>query len=163
MIKIIFETDEPLDFLQMRQLRLFFRLKNNMQNSVLCVIDLSASSRKALQWAIEDARRINAHLTVLYPYRLSRQQNGENVVQLRKKIEEQALMAFAELERDLLKGSKISYDFRTEVGFLSDRVEEHSRSHPLNVLVVNKGLRTAQTESFDELVESMDVPVVIIP
>jgi hypothetical protein len=107
-----------------------------MQNSVLCVIDLSASSRKALQWAIEDARRTNAHLTVLYPYRLSRKQNGENVVQMRKNIEEQAHASFAELERELLKDARVSYDFRTEVGFLFDRVEEHSRSHPLNVLPV---------------------------
>lgn len=133
-----------------------------MQDSILCVIDFSASSRKALQWAISNACNTRSHLTVLYPYRLKKPQNGESVMDMRKKIEEEARTSFGQLEKDLLQDTPISYEFKTEVGFLANRVEEHSKNHPLNFLVVNKGLRTTHKESFDDLVENTQVPVVII-
>jgi nucleotide-binding universal stress UspA family protein len=134
-----------------------------MAASVLCVIDLSDSSRKALQWAIANARTNRAHLTILYPYRLIRGENGETVREMRRKIEEKAQENFGILERDFLRGGKVSYDFRTEVGFLADRVEEHTKNNHINFLVINKNLRSANKESFDDLVENSQVPLVIIP
>ncbi len=134
-----------------------------MQNSILCVIDFSASSRKALQWAIADARKSHAHVTVLYPYRLKGPQNGETVMDMRKKIEAEAQLSFGQLEKDLLSSAQVSYDFKSEVGFLADRVEEHSKNHHVNFLVLDKELRTNHRESFDDLVENTTVPVVIVP
>jgi nucleotide-binding universal stress UspA family protein len=134
-----------------------------MPVSILCVIDFSKSSKKALQWAIANANTHKSHLTVLYPYRLTRAQYGESVIAMRKKIEDEALKNFALLEKDLLLNGKISYDFKSEVGFLADRVEEHTKNHPVSFMVIDKNIRTGNKESFDELVENTQIPLVIIP
>lgn len=134
-----------------------------MRGNILCVIDFSGSSRKTLQWAIDNASQTKAHLTVLYPYRLQKLQNGENAFEMRKKIEDDARSKFDKLENELLTGTKISYEFKTEVGFLANRVEAHSKNHGVNFLVVNKDLKTTHRESFDDLVDHTQIPVVIIP
>jgi hypothetical protein len=82
---------------------------------------------------------------------------------MRRKIEDEANQNFKILETDLLLNKQISYDFKTEVGFIADRVEEHSKNHPINFLVVNKNVRMNNKESFDDLMENMQVPLVIIP
>lgn len=134
-----------------------------MSASILCVIDFSASSRKALQWAVANARTHKSHLTVLYPYRLTRAQYGESAIAMRKKIEDEAQKNFGILEHDLLLDKKVSYDFKTEVGFIADRVEEYTKNHSVNFLVIDKNIRATNKESFDDLVENMQVPLVIIP
>ncbi len=134
-----------------------------MSASVLCIIDFSESSRKALQWAIANAMSHKSHLTILYPYRLTRAQYGESAIALRKKIEDEARKSFGILEQDLLVNKKISYDFKTEVGFISDRVEEHTKNHPVVFMVINKSIRKGNRESFDELVDGTEIPLVIIP
>lgn len=131
--------------------------------SVLCVIDFSDSSRNTLRWAIANAKTHKSHLTVLYPYRLTKAQYGESVIALRKKIEEEAENNFKVLEKDLLANKKLSYDFKTEIGFLADRVEEHTKSHSVVFMVIDKNLRKGNRESFDDLIESTDVPLVIVP
>ena len=133
-----------------------------MQNSILCAIDFLASSRETLQWAIANAGQTNSSLIILHAYRLNRPENGESVLDMRKKIEENAHLNFEELEKDLLMGRNIPYEFKTEVGFLAARVQEYSRNHPIQFLVISKAM-TNHKESFDDLVENMQVPVVIIP
>jgi len=134
-----------------------------MSLSILCVIDFSESSKKVLQWAAENARTNQSHLTVLYSYRLTPVRNGESIVALKRKIEDEANQNFKILETDLLLDKHITYDFKTEVGFIADRVQEHSKNHPINFLVIDKCIRTSNKESFDELMENMQVPLVIIP
>ena len=134
-----------------------------MSLSILCVIDFSESSKKVLQWAAENARTNQSHLTILYSYRLTPVRNGESIVALKRKIEDEANQNFKILETDLLLDKHITYDFKTEVGFIADRVQEHSKNHPMNFLVIDKSIRTSNKESFDDLMENMQVPLVIIP
>ena len=134
-----------------------------MSLSILCVIDFSKSSKKALQWAIKNASTYRSHLTVLYPYRLTHAQYGQSIMALRKKIEDEANKNFELLEKDLLLDKQISYDFKTEVGFIADRVEEYAKTHSINFLVVDKNIRTTNKESFDDLLAATEVPLVIIP
>jgi hypothetical protein len=134
-----------------------------MSLSILCVIDFSDSSKKVLQWAAENAGTYQLHLTVLYSYRLNHVKHGENITAVRRKIEDDANKNFKILENDVLLNRQISYDFKTEVGFISDRVEEHSKKHPINFLVIDKNIRTSNKESFDDLMENTQVPLVIIP
>lgn len=136
---------------------------DKMEGSILCVIDFSESARKTLQWAIDNACKTKSRLTVLYPYRLKKLQNGESAFEMRKKIEDDAQSRFHELEKELLAGAQIPYEFKTEVGFLANRVEAHSKSQSVNFLVVNRDLKTSHKESFDDLVEHTQIPVVIIP
>ena len=101
-------------------------------------------------------------MTVLYPYRLTRLPINESALMLRKKIEDEAVKNFEVLENKLLKRCNVSYDFRTEVGFLSDRVKEYVKEQPINFGVIARNMKSTNKESFDDLMETTDVPVVIV-
>ncbi len=131
--------------------------------TILCAIDFSESSIHALRWAVEIAVLLEAHLTIVYPYRLIRTGNGTEVVQLKKAIEEEAMRNFAPLEKDILGNLSLSYDFRPEVGFISDRVRDHVQKQPLSFLVMGKMLDDGGTELLQNLVGEINVPVMIVP
>ena len=100
-----------------------------MNTEIICTTDFSDSSTNALKWSIDLAKRLDAHLTILYAYRLFKQ-NGE-VVAMKKMIEDEATRNFSALEHELLLGTGIQYAFKPEVGFVVDRVEEHAKGRML--------------------------------
>jgi hypothetical protein len=133
-----------------------------MTATILCTINFSDSSRHALQWTIDLARQLKAHITILYTYRLIKSQQSE-IVGMKRKIEEEALMNFKTLEHEFLEGQNISYDFLMEVGFINDRVERLLQKTSINLLVMDREMSANNKESFDELVEQTRIPLVIVP
>jgi nucleotide-binding universal stress UspA family protein len=128
---------------------------------ILCTIDFSDSSRQALKYSAKLAKESGSPLTILYAYRLVKS-NGEAVA-MKKKIEADAAANFAVLEKELLAGSGISYEFRTEVGFVDDRIEEHARKNNVSFLVMGKSMSSGTKETFNELVSHLQIPLVIVP
>jgi hypothetical protein len=128
----------------------------------LCAIDFSDASRQALLWAIGMAQEMNMHLTILYTYRLNHPSDG-NVVQMKKQLEVEALQKFTEIEKDLLLGRLPSYDFRTEVGFIADRIESHTRKHIISFVVMDKNLGASNKEALEDLLDHIQAPLVIVP
>lgn len=137
-------------------------IQNPEARSILCTIDFSRSSHEAVLWAVQLARQLNAHLTVLYTYRLIQYRSGE-ALQLKRDIEASASHQFELLERELLAGKGISYDFKVEIGFIADRVEDYARKNTLNFLVTNKNLHNGGKEFIDELIEHIQVPLLVVP
>ena len=129
--------------------------------SILCVIDFSDSSLRAIEWSIPEARRHNLHISILYPYRLDQLRKRDEVVQSKKAIDLEALEKFERLGGSLLKEGQVSFDFHSEVGFIRDRIQEHTRKNNVVLLVMSK--KIAGSESFQELIDEIDVPVVIVP
>jgi nucleotide-binding universal stress UspA family protein len=132
-----------------------------MNNAILCTIDFSEPSKDVLKYAVNLSKQFNSHITILYTYRLLNS-NGE-AVEIRRKIEEQAKQNFAVLEKEVLAGSGASYDFRIEVGFVSNRVKEYAKKNGVSFLVMGKKMNGSSKESFDELAENIQVPLVIVP
>lgn len=133
-----------------------------MNNSILCTIDFSESSKDVLKYAVALSRERNNHLTVLFTYRLMNSHNGE-ALDIRKKIEENARQSFSILEKEVLADCGVSYDFKIEVGFVSNRVREYTKKNPVSFLVMGKKMNSGSKESFDELAENLQVPLVIVP
>ena len=133
-----------------------------MAKSILCAIDFSESSLHALKWAAELSAKFNAHLTVLYPYRLL-QTTKEEVMELKNKNMELAVCKFSALENDYLNGKVTSFDFTAEVGFVADRVEEHLRKNSVLMLVIGKNMNAYSQENLEEMIDQMKVPVVVVP
>lgn len=131
-----------------------------MANVIVTVTDFSDSSSETIRWAIDFAKKLNNHLVVLHTYRLLKQE-GE-IIPLKRSLEAEASRKFSELENQLLTGSGIEYDFKTEVGFVNDRIQEYLKHNKVSYLVMGKG-DTRNKETFDELLKNLLVPLVIVP
>ena len=133
-----------------------------MNKGILCAIDFSESSKAPVKWSVALAEHLDAPLTILYTYRLLNVQNA-NLVELRKRVEENAFHKFQVWEQELLQGMEISYDFKVEVGFISNRMREHAKNVGLSFMVLGSKMNENAEESFDELAEEFNVPLVIVP
>lgn len=105
---------------------------------------------------------MRAHLSILYTYRLNQPRSGE-VVMMKKVIEQEAKQKFQKLETELLIDQGISYDFKIEVGFISDRIEDHAKRNSLDFVVMDKTMKLNSNESFEELMEHIHVPMLVVP
>lgn len=132
-----------------------------MSKGILCAIDFSDTSNEALRWAIDLARKLNEHLTVLYTYRLLARNGG--ALEMKKKMESEALKNFSALEKDLLMNKGVSYEFKSEVGFVADRVKHHTDKNEVDLLVIGKNSNAGSSESLEDLMKKLDVPLVVVP
>lgn len=134
-------------------------------NPVLCVIDLTPASVSVLGVAAGLANRFQAPLTVLYPYRIM--PHKDPIADYRKSLLQKAQNDFTELERKLHLNGSLQYEFRAEVGFLSDRVEAFFRQHPVLFVVMSEKMALEHNESglnsLQELMNRIPVPVLVVP
>lgn len=133
-----------------------------MTNTILVTIDLSDTSKGVLNYAIDLSKEQKNHITVLYAYRLTNFHDGE-MVNVKRTIEDNAARKFAVLEREVLAKSGVSYDFKSEVGFVSSRVNEFARKNSVSFLVMGKHMNESTKESFDELAANLNVPLIVVP
>jgi hypothetical protein len=125
-------------------------------------MDFKEASNYALKFATSLALETQAHLTLLYTYRLF-PGSYEEPFERKKKIEENAIKNFAVVENDFLKTRGITYDFKIEVGFVADRVEALCRKNQISFVIVGKDMITKSREAFEELIQNMNVPIIIAP
>lgn len=81
----------------------------------------------------------------------------------KRKIEEEASQNMTKLEKELLVNSGIEYDIKIEVGFVEDRIEEHLKTNQISFLVMGKEMSLRNKEMFDDLLQKLQVPLVIVP
>jgi hypothetical protein len=133
-----------------------------MAQGILCIVDFSDSSKEALRWSVSQAKLLNVHVTVLFTYRLVNSHQGE-IIELRKKIEENARRNFSFIETEILNDCGVKYEFKIEVGFISNRVKDYAKKNGVRFLVMGSKMNSGNKESFDELAENIHVPLVIVP
>jgi nucleotide-binding universal stress UspA family protein len=133
-----------------------------MMKGILCTVDFSESSRDALKWAVSVAKLLNSSITILYTYRLLNSTNAE-ATELKKKIEDNARKNFVILEKEILSGCGVPYEFKVEVGFISNRVKHYTKNDSVRFVVMSNKMNSSNKETFDELAETMQVPLVIVP
>jgi nucleotide-binding universal stress UspA family protein len=129
--------------------------------SLLYITDFSDASLQALHWAIPEALKHHLHISVLYPYRLDQVRKKDNAILSKKDLDLDASEKFERLVESVLKNSRVTYNFHAEVGFLRDRIVEHARKNNVVMLVMGKG--QVVEESFPELVQELNIPLVIVP
>jgi len=78
-------------------------------------------------------------------------------------MEHEARQKFELLEKDFLQNSGIVYDFKVEVGFISDRIEDRAKNNALDFVVMDKTMRSNSNESLEELLEHIHVPMLLVP
>jgi len=129
--------------------------------TLLLLTDFSEASEQAFQWAIPEAKQHHWRISVLYPYRLDPSRKHEYAVKSKKDMEREACVTFEKQLEETLRLSKIPYEFHAEVGFIRDRITEHTRKRNIVLLVL--GQKLASSESLHELLEDVNIPIVIVP
>ncbi len=134
------------------------------KSSVLCVIDFSEASKEALKSAIFMADQFGTALTVLYPYRLNQlDHHGATVMETKLNMDLAASENFKKIAGPLLDGSKVSWDFRPEVGFFNDRIYAYAKKNKVGLLIISKRLVTNNKEGFMEMMDQLQTPVLVVP
>jgi hypothetical protein len=132
------------------------------RKTILCSIDFSESSVQAIEWSLTLAQCMRAHLSIRYAYRLVQSRSGD-VFHLKRSIEDEARKKFLHIEHDHLIGKGVAYDFEIEVGFVSNLIGAHAKKNKLNMIIMDKHVNTHSGETFEELMNSLRVPMLLIP
>lgn len=138
-----------------------------MVDRILCALDFSHSPDKVLACALARAQASKVPMSIIFSYRLQDYERDESVVNLRAGIEARAREQFANLEREILMGKGIPYQFFVEVGFLSTRIESHVSKNPNQLLVISQALAESMVEQeksvADHFFETLTVPIEYVP
>jgi hypothetical protein len=137
----------------------------DLQKTVLCMIDLSADSQRALQMAARVAKQNGNELVVLYPYRLKNQQVGEPKITMKQRLEREAYTRFDNMKENIKELDSIPYTFSPEVGFETDRLEAYLQTKPIESVYLCKSIATQAEANSDwqTFVSGLQVPMETIP
>lgn len=133
---------------------------------ILCALDLSDASLGVTKKAIELADGRKVRLTFLFSYRLV-QPLGSTLAEYRNTIERKARQDFDAFMSKIKIKSSVSYEFRPEIGFLSDRIDAFIANHDVELLVIGQELVDTINKhkgfSLEQHIDPDRIPLVIVP
>ena len=134
---------------------------------ILCVIDLTEASARVLETAGNIASGSNAHLLVLFPYRLTDFGYRGDMTALRQKLESEAREKFLALKQNVPVLHSISCEFQPEIGFIFDRIISNVKKSQVDMIVIGQlqtvAINDAKGISLQSLISSSTLPFVIVP
>ena len=134
---------------------------------ILCVVDLTESSRKVLEVAGRMAKAYATGLLVLYPYRLIGNGHADdNISSLKLRLETLAREKF----QDIIGKSgleNLPCDFQPEIGFLADRINAHARKKNIDMVIIAQQQSDKENDirsyNLHNLISNSQIPFVIVP
>lgn len=138
-------------------------IEEAIDGELLCIVDFKEESSYVLHAAIKIAAASHAQLTVLYPYRLNQVRSVPEVGQWKKSIDSDAKNNFTRMTDTLLKEYNIECEFKSEVGFVNDRVSAHMEHHRVGMIIVGKQMVMTNRESMSTMFDRLDCPFLVIP
>jgi hypothetical protein len=133
---------------------------------VLCALDFSESSSSVMKSALDMAVQYKTSLIILFSYRLV-QPLGGGIAEYRKNMESLAKQNFESLLQKVEINNGIHYEFRSEIGFLSDRIEAYVAQNKVGLVVMSQemanGINDHKGLSLDHFLNHIKIPVLIVP
>jgi hypothetical protein len=134
-----------------------------MPASILCISDFSDIDMNALPWAIAKAGIMQLHLSILFAFRLPGSHDRENILQMKKKFQEDATERFKKIEKDFFTATKVPHEFNSEIGFAYDRIKDKLKNGTIDCVVTDRSYYEKNKDCFDQVMEKLSLPVVIVP
>ena len=134
---------------------------------ILCVIDFTESSGKVLEVAARIAKACNAHLIVLFPFRLIQNSHPGDLPSLKRKLETEARERFHKLQESIPNGDDLPMEFLSEIGFMADRIESHVKRNSPDMVIIGQPQTLAANDiksfNLQNLIANSKIPFVIVP
>ena len=134
--------------------------------AILCALDFSEASENIVKQAMDMAMQRGGGLIVLYAYRLIQPMEG-SMVDYRNSMEERAGRNFEAIMNRIEMNGSVPYEFRTEIGFLSDRVEDFTKRNTVDLIVMGQNLARTINEhrgmTFEHFLDTVNLPVLVVP
>lgn len=134
--------------------------------SILCALDFSGASLGVMKKAIELAEGRKVGLIFLFSYRLV-QPLGSTLADYRKTMEGKARQNFDALMGEIKIKVSVPYEFRSEIGFLSDRIDALITKQDVELIVIGQELlHTINKHTGFPLEQHIDperIPMVCVP
>jgi len=135
-------------------------------NPILCALDLTPSSKHSMRVALEMANQYKTKVIGLFAYRLVQPATG-TVSDYRKSVEKQAKDDFEQMIRQMNFNGSVNYEFRSEIGFLTDRIDDYLHKSEVGMLVMSQDMADSINEhkglSLQHFIHSLKVPLLIVP
>jgi hypothetical protein len=134
---------------------------------ILCVIDLTETSVKALEVAAKLAYVQKTSLTILFPYRLIDYGYRCEVSNLKTKLEDEAIENFFRLKKRVVLLNQLLYDFKPEIGFAGNVISSHVKRNKVDMVVISQRQANSINEvnniALQNLIANSKLPFTIIP
>ncbi len=131
---------------------------------ILCAFNLGESADEAVKSAVLFGFHFHLPIMILCSYRLIQSKGSEEVQTVKKRYEKMAVEKWKHIDS---AQSGIKPFFRTEIGFLSDRIESFVKSGKVRMLILGNNAATDIYEhkglTLKEFIKKVDVPVLVIP
>ncbi len=138
-----------------------------MAKSIVCAIDLTESSKGVVEVATKLASSLKEHLTIIFSYRLNQSMVEDDVFLNKKEVEGKAMAEFKGMEEMFLINGLTSYEFRSEIGFLSDRLLAYMSKHEVDLLIIGQQLAQINAdykkEGIENFLDKLQIPVLVVP
>ena len=142
---------------------------NSIKN-VLAPIDFSENSFKALEYAIEIAKKTNATVHIIHAYRLIKPENPEyhsEGAALKKELETSLKLKFRDVEFQYLVSHPIEYQMILEVGFAVDVIQNMIMDKKIDMVVMGARGKRTHEEIFGSttwsVIKGTNCPVLAVP
>ncbi len=138
-------------------------LAESVNGVVLCIIDFTDESKYVLHASIKVAAASKANLTVLYPYRLTQPRSVPDISQWKRSIDTDARNNFSRMTNSWLKEYDVVCEFKSEVGFVNDRVSAFAEKNKIGIVILGKQMVMSNREAMTNLFQTLECPLLIIP
>lgn len=110
--------------------------------NILFPIDFSDDSTQHFSKALNLALENKAELTVLYAFRIIKEEGTINndVIELKYREESDAKQKFASMSDSLLRNHQLKTSFLCEIGFFLDRIMATVRSNRIDLVLISKSM-----------------------
>lgn len=142
----------------------------NSINNILVPIDFSGHSLKALEYAVEIAKRTNATIHVTHVYRLIRTEKFDHPAKgsdLKRELEDSLKLKFRDLEYEYLVSHPIEYELTMAVGFAIDVIQDIVLDKKIDMVVMGTRGKIEIEEIFGSttwsVIKSINCPVLAVP
>jgi nucleotide-binding universal stress UspA family protein len=143
---------------------------------ILVPIDFLDSSKTAVKFAIEIAKKNRSKIFLLHAYRLMQpniillpyfKSEDYSGPELKKELENYSHVQYENFEREVFKDDKIDHEFLTEVGFTAQAIESTVEEKDIDLVVMgttnSKNVRDFWGSNTLEVIRTVKCPVLAIP